>query len=103
MVTLACRVASHPIVVRSPTTTCGPTTAPGPSRARDLAELHALPLAEGAPRRPTHPGARPLLARYARRAFRCPRTPSAGVSALALSLQPTIVGALRSPSPRGAC
>src|SRR5439155_17412375 len=41
-------------------------------RARDLAELHALPLAERYGWRPTNPGARPLLARCAR----CGPTPA---------------------------
>src|SRR5213592_1142785 len=40
MVTFGCRVASRPMVVRSPITTHGPTTAPGPSRA--LAAITAL-------------------------------------------------------------
>src|SRR5213592_1506717 len=138
MVTFGCRMASRPMLVRSPITTRGPTTAPGPSRAlaaitalgstrgaghgggacggeprcepavgekgerprwrvldrrhvddldpavtaqlaaeraRDLAELHALPLAERYGWRPTHLGARPVLGRCAPCALPMPPDP----------------------------
>src|SRR5207247_3433739 len=89
-------------------------------RARDLAELHAPPLAEAPRRRPTIRG--PVRCSRAARAplLRCPQTPSARSSALALGLPPflipgpvrclraqprplTNVHALGSPSHRRAC
>src|SRR5439155_2948769 len=60
-------------------------------RARDLAELHAPPLAEAPRRRPTIWG--PVHCSRAARAplLRCPQTPSARSSALALGLPPLLI------------